>query len=122
MVRVFVASPKDVADERAIAFQVLNKLAEDPLVEDRVALQVVAWDKRGVPMLAGVTPQEAIVQALGRPSQCDIVIVILWSRIGTTLDPQSALGAEAPGESGTLWEYRDAVKASRESGRPDVLV
>jgi hypothetical protein len=121
-VRVFVASPKDVADERAIAFQVLKKLSEDPLIEDRVALQVAVWDKRGVPMLAGVTPQEAVVQALGRPSECDIVIVILWSRIGTTLDPQSALGAEAPGESGTLWEYRDAVKASRESGRPDVLV
>jgi hypothetical protein len=85
--RVFLASPGDVADERALALQVLEQLQYDPLLRGKITVETVAWDKpgAGTPMLATLTPQEAIKQGLPKPSECDIVIVIFWSRLGTPL-------------------------------------
>lgn len=64
-------------------------------------------------MLATMTPQEAINRGLAKPSDCDIVIVIFWGRMGTPLPP---VYAKPDGErylSGTEWEYWDAVDASK---------
>jgi len=64
--RVFLASPGDVADERALALRVLEQLQYDPLLRGRITVETVAWDKpgAGTPMLATLTPQEAIKQGL----------------------------------------------------------
>ena len=85
--RIFLASPGDVADERALALKVLEQLPYDPLLRGKIVVETVAWDKpgAGTPLLATLTPQEAIKQGLPKPSECDIVIVIFWSRMGTPL-------------------------------------
>jgi hypothetical protein len=64
--RVFLASPGDVADERALALRVLEQLQYDPLLRGRITVETVAWDKpgAGTPMLAMLTPQEAIAQVV----------------------------------------------------------
>ena len=89
----------------------------------RLKLVVIAWDDPDarIPMLAGETPQESVNNARPRPSTCDIVIVILWARMGTPL-PETIRRPD--GErylSGTEWEYLDAVTSTREP-EPDVLV
>ena len=63
--RVFLASPGDVADERALARQVLDQLPYDPLLRGKIGFEVVAWDQpgAGVPMLATMTPQAAIARS-----------------------------------------------------------
>src|SRR3954465_3838504 len=75
-------------------------------------------------MPAGLTPQEAVNRFKHKPSECDIVIVILWSRIGTHLD-LAAFG-EKPGGgpylSGTEWEFEDAWKAWKAQKRPEIFV
>ena len=45
------------------------------------------WDDphAASPMDAHLPPQDAINQNLPKPSECDIVAVILWSRMGTPL-------------------------------------
>ena len=60
--RVFLASPDDVTEERRLALEVLDRLPDDPVFGDRIALRAMAWDKpgAGTPMLATMTPQEAI--------------------------------------------------------------
>ena len=57
--RIFLASPGDVADERGLALKVLEELQYDPLLRDQVTIETVAWDKpgAGTPMLATMTPQ-----------------------------------------------------------------
>ena len=77
--RVFLASPGDVADERALALRVLEQLQYDPLLRGRITVETVAWDKpgAGTPMLATLTPQEAIKKGLPTPAECDIVIVVI---------------------------------------------
>ncbi len=69
--RIFLSSPGDVADERALALQLFERLQYDPLLRGQITIDAVAWDKRGAdaPMLA--TPhapgsdQSRIAQALG---------------------------------------------------------
>src|SRR5438105_15928279 len=83
--RIFLSSPGDVRDERILALQVVDRLAYDPAFRGKVCLEAVAWDKpdAGARMVARMTPQEAINQDLPRPSECHVVDVLLWLRIGT---------------------------------------
>lgn len=123
-IRVFLASPGDVSDERALALRALEALQYDPFLRARIVIETVAWDKPGAetPMLATMTPQEAISVQRPKPSECDIVIVIFWSRMGT---PLPAAFVKPGGErycSGTEWEFFDAYTAARRGGRPKVLL
>jgi hypothetical protein len=122
--RVFIASPGDVADERRLARQILGQLPYDPLLRGRVAIEIVAWDQPGggAPMYATVTPQKAIEAGLPKPSDCDVVVLVLWSRMGTPLPPEYTKPDGSRYLSGTEWEYLDAVDGNARSGRPDVFV
>jgi hypothetical protein len=118
--RFFISSPGDVAEERALAQKVIEQdLPKDPLLRDKVTCEAVRWDDPAAPvaMPAMLTPQEAIDRGLRKPSQCDVVIVILWSRMGTPLTISKPDGT--PYLSGTEWEYEDAITASP---KPHVLV
>jgi hypothetical protein len=85
-IRVFLASPGDVVDERARARKTLEDLQYNPLLRGKITVETVAWDTgAGTPMLASKTPQQAIAEGRAKPSECDIVIVIFWSRMGTPL-------------------------------------
>jgi hypothetical protein len=123
-IRVFLASPGDVSDERALALRALEHLPYDPFLRGRIVVETVAWDKPGAdtPMLATLTPQEAIAQQRPKPSECDIVLVIFWSRMGTPLPPDYVKPDGSAYLSGTEWEYLDALEASRQKGRPKVLI
>ena len=124
VLRIFLSSPGDVAEERSLARElidsVLPKLAH---LRECVKLELVAWDDPAarIPMLATETPQDSVNAARPRPATCDIVIVILWSRMGTPLPDSIRKPNGEPYLSGTEWEYEDAVNSPREP-RPEVLV
>ena len=124
-IRIFLSSPGDVADERAVALQAIDQLPYDPMLRGEITVEVVAWDKPGAdaPMLATMTPQEAINQGLPQPSECDIVVVLFWARMGTPLPhPEYQKPDDEPYWSGTEWEYWDAFNAAKESGLPLLMV
>jgi hypothetical protein len=61
------------------------------------------------------------------PSQFDIVVLILWSRLGTPMPEHTELreyrGADGRAPvTGTEWEYEEALLKAREGGAPDLLV
>jgi HEAT repeat protein len=123
--RIFLASPGDVSDERGLALSVIERLEYDPFLRGKVALEAVAWDQPGggATVLATTTPQASIGAGLSRPSECDIVAVMFWAKMGTPLPhPQYAKPDGSPYASGTEWEFEDAVRAARENGRPAVLL
>lgn len=123
-VRVFLSSPSDVSSERALALQVLERLPYEPALRGRIQVEAIAWDKPGssTPLLATMTPQEAINDGLPRPSECDIVIVLFWSRLGTPLPASYTKPDGSRYLSGTEWEYEDAMQAAKASGKPAVVV
>lgn len=122
--RVFLASPGDVGEERALARQVLAELPYDRFVRWRVVFEVVAWDQpRGAPLMpATKTPQSSIAAGIARPSECDVVVVILWSRMGTPLPQDVRKPDGSRYRSGTEWEYLEARAAADATGKPLVLV
>jgi len=83
--RIFLSSPGDVSDERGLTRRVLNGLSQEYGLRDRVHFEEVLWDDPGapVPLDAHLTPQEAINNRCHKPSECDIAVVILSSRMGT---------------------------------------
>src|SRR5262245_25893589 len=117
-VRVFVSSPGDVPEERRRARELVHKLGKDPTFREHLALDPILWDDPEAPaaMLATMTPQESVNRGLVRPSDCEVVITILWARMGTPLE--SPLRADGrPYLSGTEWEFEDACRDAERSGR-----
>ena len=116
--RLFISSPGDVPNERLRAELIVDKLGQD--YRRSFTLETYRWEHE--PMIASGHFQDAI----DPPSACDIVVLILWSRLGTPLPERTALreyrgiDGRAP-VTGTEWEYEDALKAARERGAPDIL-
>lgn len=124
-ISVFLSSPGDVLQERQFALKVINKLNASPLLNKKINLEVVAWDKpyNTTPLLASTTPQESINQFMKTPAECDIVVVILWSRLGTPLSTNSFSKSNA-GQylSGTEWEFLNAQERAKQDGKPRILL
>lgn len=123
-IRIFISSPGDVVPERNLALRVIDELPHRADFRDRITLAPIAWDKRGseTPMLATITPQEAINQGLPKPSECDIVVVIFWARMGTPLREEYKKPDGSRYWSGTEWEFLDAFNAAKVTGKPLLLV
>ncbi len=111
---IFVSSPGDVAQERALTEGVLRRLQGE--FGRRVKLKPIFWEHE--PLLATDSFQDQIV----RPSETDIVVSILWSRLGTRLPSRFQRADGTPYASGTEFEFEDAVAGFRATGRPELLV
>jgi hypothetical protein len=125
-VRVFLSSPGDVKQERALAHDLIkSSLPVNDWLRGRMTFDLVSWDdpSTSIPMPADLTPQEAINRGLRKPSECDVVIVLLWSRMGTPLPTEYTKLDGSPYYSGTEWEFEDALTAARRTnGKPMVLL
>ncbi len=116
-IRVFLASPGDVPAERAFVRDHLREVLPNTirsLTGGEVAFDVVSWDDKHAPltMPAHLTPQEAVIQFKGAPRDCDIVIVIVASRLGTHLSLDTLRKPDGTAyQSGTEWEFLDAWTA-----------
>ncbi|NLF78373.1 MAG: SUMF1/EgtB/PvdO family nonheme iron enzyme [Chloroflexi bacterium] len=124
-IRIFLSSPGDLTDERMIARSVIEQIGYDPPFYGEVTFKVVAWEQEGSEMFMPATlpPQEAINRGLLRPSQCDLVVVLFWTRMGTPLPyPDYRKQDGSPYLSGTEYEYLDALEASQKTGQPLVVV
>ena len=117
--RVFLGSPGDVNDERQLALKVLNQLPYDPLLRGRVTFEAVAWDhpQSGAAMWAGISAQESVIRSLGKPADCDIVVICLWSRLGSPIARPDYAKPGGGYFTGTEWEYYNAIEAFEASGK-----
>jgi tetratricopeptide (TPR) repeat protein len=112
--RIFISSPGDVAEERLIARRAIGRL--DSQVGDLLHLEAVFWEHH--PLLATSSFQEQ----LPNPSETDIVISILWSRLGTVLPKHIRRPDGTTYASGTEFEFEDAMEGHRRAGKPQLLV
>jgi tetratricopeptide (TPR) repeat protein len=114
--RIFAASPSDVASERAKLETVVDLLK--PMADYLgLTLEVVDW--RAVVPDAG-RPQQVIFDQL-KPTSWDIFIGILWHRFGTPpggKDPQS----QKDYLSGTEEEFRTAYRLWKEYEKPRIVM
>ncbi|HYF57017.1 MAG TPA: AAA family ATPase, partial [Salinarimonas sp.] len=116
--RVFISSPGDVPEERLRAHLVVQKLARD--YARFFQIEPYLWEHE--PMLASGHFQDAIEP----PSECDVVVLVVYARLGTALPERTTLreyrgiDGRAP-VTGTEWEFEEALAANRSGGAPDLL-
>ncbi len=108
-VKIFVSSPSDVEHERAAVKDVVERLAQEYL--SYFSLQAVLWEEEAL------TADRTFQAGLTQPADCDIVLVILWTRLGSPLPEEPYRGM-----TGTEWEFFNAVETPSDAGKPEVLV
>jgi tetratricopeptide (TPR) repeat protein len=103
-----------VAEERALAEFVFRRIADE--VSDAANLTFLIWEHEP---LFGHT---GFQQQIERPSQSDLVVCILWSRLGTRLPSDFAPVKGEPAPTGTEFEINDALASYAERGKPNLLI
>ena len=81
--RIFISSPSDVRPERLIAERVVARLAREFAYHFRI--EPVLWERE--PLIA----TEHFQTMIQPPSETDVVVVILWSKLGTPLPADGRL-------------------------------
>jgi tetratricopeptide (TPR) repeat protein len=114
-INVFVSSPADVEHERLRAERVVERL--NGQYTGVVRLIPIRWEKKFYEARASF--QEQIPEA----ASCDLVIGILWSRLGSGLPPEMPpMPSGEPYPSGTAYEVLTAIEQSKAKGRPSVYL
>jgi CheY-like chemotaxis protein len=112
--RIFISSPGDVIPERQLVKQVISELDDE--FGDVVQLVPVLWEEE--PLLASETFQSQIIA----PRDTDVYVAILWSRLGSPLPDSIVRPDGTVYESGTAFEFEDAMDGFQVSGRPQMLM
>lgn len=114
-IRIFFSSPGDVKMERETAKRIVDRLQSE--IGKNASIQPYFWEHEV--MVATKDYQENIPHM----DDFDIVVCILWSRLGTPLDPARHPRPGGGGfKSGTEYEFFTAMKAHELKGSPDIFV
>jgi septum formation protein len=108
ILRIFVSSPGDVAQERALLDEVVDRINRVDGQEHNVRLEIFRWEVDVLPQI-GPSPQEVVDEQT--PSY-DIYLGIMGARFGSPT---------ARHESGTEHELRQAWDQWRRVGAPWIL-
>ena len=112
---IFISSPSDVRLEREEARRVIEQLSKE--FAGRAEVGSYFWESQ--PLEAAKAPQASIREA----NSCDIVVGIVWKRMGTPLRGDKYRRADGTFyESGTAYELETSLAANRGSGTPRVLL
>ncbi len=111
--RVFISSPSDVFGERERVERVIQRLNGE--LSGGTVLQAIRWERNYY--TADKTFQDQILL----PSQTDLVVCILWKRLGFELPPEYRR-PDGTTPTGTEYEFEEAMRAAKAKGTPDVLV
>ncbi|MGB0747694.1 MAG: AAA family ATPase [Magnetospiraceae bacterium] len=112
-IRIFVSSPSDVWDERRRAALVIDRLNRD--LEGRIRLEPVLWEENFYRASSDFQSQIPPVEVV------DIVICILWKRLGSDLPPDFNRG-DGSARTGTEFEFETAMQAALEGELPDIFL
>ena len=115
-VRVLISGPGDVAEERERARLVVAHLQR--LYADAFNLVAVMWED--FPISTG-SFQEPIDSFLSALNQIDIAVFILWSRLGTSLNPSVGRSVNSSYKSSIQHQF-DLMLAAREQSRENVPI
>ena len=108
LIRIFVSSPGDVADERKALEDVVTRINRTEGDVRQCRLELWKWEKDVVPQI-GPSPQKVVDE---QTPQYDIYLGIMKSRFGT---PTGEYG------SGTEQEFRQAYEQWGDEGVPWIL-
>jgi tetratricopeptide (TPR) repeat protein len=108
-VRLFVSSPGDVEPERQRTEVVAERL--NGIYPDSIRFEVIRWENKFYTADRSFQPQ------ISEASECEIVIGIFWTRLGSELPPDFVKMPDgSPYPSGTAYEVLSAIEKKKEKG------
>ena len=111
--RIFISSPGDVEPERIRAGRVIDRLNTEH--EGRVKFTAIRWEE------AFYTADKGFQDQIPKPSQTDLVVCILWKRLGSEL-PSEYNRPDGTSRTGTEYEFEVALETALVQEVPDILV
>jgi len=115
VVRIFIACPGDCKAARQTIVSIVED--KDYRWHEYFDLRLVFWEDPDQPVLGdwNTAPQSSVVQHVGDPASCDLLIALFHSRIGSPL-PETEFGRDQNNKlwTGTCWELEQASKAGSE--------
>lgn len=107
--KIFLASPSDVAKERKYVKEVIDEINGTIAPSKGIFLEVVC-SEHTFPGY-GQDGQSVLNKQIGTMKEYEIFIGIMWSRVGTPTQRAA---------SGTIEEFRRAVKANKNYEKPEI--
>ncbi len=101
VIKVMIASPSDVAPERATVRHVLQEWNNTHSEDKNIVLMAVGWESHSAPAI-GDRPQAIINRQM--LADCDLLIAVFWTKVGTPT---------GKAVSGTVEEIEEHVKAKK---------
>jgi tetratricopeptide (TPR) repeat protein len=109
-IRIFISSPGDVQRERYVSERVIQRLSDE--YSQHLIVEPYFWEYEPMRISEGFQPQ------IEPTSNFDLVICILWSRLGTPI-----LGPDGHAyKSGTEYEIDSALRSWSDRGSPEIIV
>jgi predicted sugar kinase len=109
LLKIFLASPSDVATERRYVEEVIKEINDTVASSQGIEIKVVHSGKTYPGF--GQDGQTVLNQQLGTMKEYELFIGIMWNRIGTKT-------ARAP--SGTVEEFERAVRSFKRNEQPQI--
>lgn len=116
--RIFLASPSDVLNERNLFRKVIDEFNEPGGLSEQlnVHIQVLGWEQA----MSSMGNAEKVILDQSPVGEWDVFIGILWKRFGSpTGNIDMATGL--PFNSGTEEEFIGGLSSWQETGRPHIL-
>lgn len=108
--KIFLASPSDVAIERRYVVQVIEEINRTIASDKGITLEVIRSEKNTFPGY-GQDGQAVLNAQIAKMEEYALFIGIMWNRVGTKT---------ARAESGTIEEFEQALKALKRKGQPQI--
>jgi hypothetical protein len=112
LIKIFVASPGDVNDERRALEPVVAEINRTLGPRLQIRLDLVKYETDAYPGVSAGGPQ-AVIDSRINIQECDVVIGIFWRRYGTPT---------ASGQSGSVHEIEKACESALLTRKPHVMV
>src|SRR5258706_10319741 len=114
-VRLFLSSPGDVDHERRRVDRVAERLNAEYV--DIARIETIRWE------IGFYSAHTDFQHQIPEAADCDIVVAIFWSRLGTELPPHFPRMPDGDAyPSGTAYEVLTAIRARETRPSPDIFV
>lgn len=110
-IRLFLASPGDVSDERTAVREIAESLNRVRSNSNKPWIEVVGWETHTFPAYGG-DPQSIVNKQIADMGKFDLFVGIMWNRFGKPT-PRA--------KSGTLAEFELAKRSYECLGRPHIM-
>lgn len=111
--RVVIASPNDVKEEREALDKVINRINRNTAESQGLILKTVRWETDSYPGFH-IDGAQGLIDPILKIEDCDIFICIFWKRFGKPI--------KKGGKTGTEHEFYKASEKWKQNRKPQIML